>query len=95
MPSFLFLFVLFGQNRLQHIAGLGNVRQIDLGNDGWRRMTRRRRRMRGGLRIRRETRANLLGLVVFQRTGVCFDASDAEFRENLDNRAWLDFQLTR
>ena len=34
-----FLFLLLGQNGLQHIAGLGDMRQIDLGNDRWRSVT--------------------------------------------------------
>jgi hypothetical protein len=39
MPRFLFHFMLLGQNCLQHIAWLGNVREIDLGHDGRRGMT--------------------------------------------------------
>jgi len=31
-----FFFLLLRQNGLQHIAGLGDVRKIDLGNDGGR-----------------------------------------------------------
>lgn len=36
----LFLFVLFGQDRFQHIAGFRDVREIDLGDDGLFCMTR-------------------------------------------------------
>jgi hypothetical protein len=61
-----FLFFLLGQNGLHHIAGLGDVREIDLRDDGLRAVagcgsTRMGRR----LRILRKTRANLLRLVQF------------------------------
>ena len=36
VTRFCFLFLLLGQNGLHHIAGLGDVRKIDLGNHGWR-----------------------------------------------------------
>ena len=38
-----FLFLFLGQNGLHHIAGLGDVRKIDLGNDAWRAVAPRRR----------------------------------------------------
>ena len=46
-------------------------------------------------RVLRKMRANLLRLVRFQRAGVGLAASHAEFRENVENRAALDFQLAR
>jgi hypothetical protein len=40
-------------------------------------------------------RANLVGLIVLQRTGVGFAGSQAEFRQNIENLPALDFHLAR
>src|ERR1039458_10356310 len=40
-------------------------------------------------------RANLCGLVFFQRTGMCLAASQAEFRQYVENLPALDFHLAR
>ena len=90
-----FLFLLLGQNGLQHIAGLGDVRQIDLGNDGWRAMPCRRGGMRGRPRFLPKMRTNLIRLVAFERAGVRLARSHTEFRKNVEYRARLDFQLFR
>ena len=91
-----FLFLLLGQNGLQHIAGLGDVRQIDLGNDGGRAVAGRRTcGMRCGSRILRKMRANPIRLVAFERTGVRFARGNAELLKNVENRARLYFQLFR
>ena len=63
----LFFFFLLGQDGLHHIAGLGDVREVDLWDDG---LTGepdcRSGRMGRRFSILRKTRANLLRLVQFQ-----------------------------
>jgi hypothetical protein len=39
-------------------------------------------------------RANLLGFVVFERTGVCLLLGDADFFQHIENRLAFDFQLS-
>ena len=91
-----FLFLLLGQNGLHHIAGLGDVRQIDLGNDGGRAVAGRRTcGMRCRSRFLRKMRTNLFRLVAFERTGVRFARRNTELRKNVENRARLYFQLFR
>jgi hypothetical protein len=51
--------------------------------------------MRRVLRFPRKVRTNLLSLVQLQRTGVRLASRNADFRENLENRARLYFQLFR
>jgi hypothetical protein len=91
-----FLFLFLGQNGLQDIAGLGDVRQIDLGNDGGRAVAGRRTPgMRCRSRVMRKMLTNLIRLVAFERTGVRFARRNAEFLKNVENRARLYFQLFR
>ena len=94
VTSLLLLFLLLGQDSLHHIAGLGDVRQIDLGNDAGRAVAGRRG-IRCRPRIRRKMRANLFRLVAFERAGVRFARRHTEFRKNVENRARLNFQLFR
>ena len=72
----LLLFLLLGLNGLQHIAGLGDVRQIDLGNDGGRAVTGK---PGSGIRcrpqLRAKTRTNLFRLVAFERAGMRLPAA--------------------
>jgi hypothetical protein len=91
----IFLFLLLGQNGFHHIAGLGDVRQIDLGNHALRALAAKRRAMRGLPRILPETLAHLFRLVAFERTGVRFARRNTELRKNVENRARLYFQLFR
>jgi hypothetical protein len=91
-----FFFLLLGQEGLHHIARLGNVRKIDLGDDGFRGVAAGRRAcMRGVPRFPRKVRTNLLSLVQFQRTGVRLACRNAELRKNVENRSRLYFQLFR
>ena len=91
-----FLFLLLGQNGLHHIAGLGDVRQIDFGNDAGGAVAGGRT---GGMRCRsrfmRKMRANSVRLVAFERTGVRFARRNTKFLKNVENRARLYFQLFR
>ena len=92
----IFLFLLLGQNGLHHIAGLGDVRQIDLGNDGGRAVAGRRAcGMRCRSRFLRKMRTNLIRLVALERTGVRFARRNTELRKNVENRARLYFQFFR
>jgi hypothetical protein len=96
MTRLFFLFLLLGLNGFQHIAGLGDVRQIDLGNDGWCAVTAGPScGMRCRPRFLRKMRTNLIRLVAFERTGVRFARSHTEFRKNVENRARLYFQFFR
>ncbi len=64
VPRLLFLFLLFRQDSFQHIAGLFDMGEIDLGDDVLRGMARRRgARMRAVLRLLLKMRANLVSLV--------------------------------
>ena len=65
-----FLFLLLGEDRLHHIAGFGDMRQIDFGNNGLRAMARRRRASVLRRRVPLKVRANLFRLVPFKRAGV-------------------------
>ena len=95
MARLFFVFLLLGQNGLQHITGLGDVREIDFWLNVLRR-ARRRQRSRGRQTCRSSAlkmRANLLGLVLLQRTGVRLAAAQAEFRQYVKNLPALDFHL--
>jgi hypothetical protein len=89
MPSGLLLFLL--QNGLQHISGLRDVRQVDLGpGRGFR---ARGAGCSGPAAL--EVDAHTLGLVKLKRTGVRFLLGDVYGLENIENRFALDFQFTR
>jgi hypothetical protein len=92
----LLLFLLLGcQDGLQHIARLGDVREIDLGRD---RLCCARGRGSGLSARARSTlvvRANLLRLVLLERTRVGLAARQAELRQYVENLPALDFHLAR
>ena len=91
-----FIFLFLGQEGLHHIAGLGDVRKIDLRDDGFRAVTSGRRAcMRGVPRFPHKVRTNLLCLVQLQRTGVRLASRNANLRKNVENRSRLYFQLFR
>jgi hypothetical protein len=93
LPRLSFLFLFLGQNGLHHVAGLGHMGEIDLGLDALRGARGRgaslAARPRGALKLR----ANLLRLVVFQRTGVGLAGRQAELRQYVKNLPALDFHL--
>ena len=67
VARFLFLFFLLRQDGFQHIARLGDVREVDLGDDSLSGMAARcSARMGRGLCVLRKTRTNLLRLIQFQ-----------------------------
>jgi hypothetical protein len=95
VPRLFFLFVLLGQNGLHHIAGLGNVREIDFGGDALRGARRRSAPLASGPGAALKMRANLLSLKAFQRTGMGLACAQAELRQNVKNLPALDFHLAR
>ena len=92
LTRFLFLFLLVRQNSLHHIPGLGDVREIDLGLDALGRARGRAAGVAAGLRST-QLGANLVCLVVFQRTGMRLAAGQAEFHQYIKNLPTLDFHL--
>jgi hypothetical protein len=87
-----FRFLLFGQNGLHHVAGLGDVRKINLGLNALR-GTRRRAGVAGGARSAVKLGAHLLRLVVLNGTRVGFSFGQAKLRQYVKNLPALDFHL--
>jgi hypothetical protein len=81
------------RKELQHISGLGNVRQINLGPDliGFAGRTGgpARNRLGRGLKMG----PNFFRFEVLERTGMGFFLSDAHFRQHVENGFAFDFQL--
>lgn len=78
------------QDGFQHISGLRDVGQIDLGPG--RGVSARGAGCTGLTAL--EVGAHTLGLVILQRTGVCLLLSDAYCFKNIKNGFALDFQFT-
>jgi len=90
------LFFLFlGQNGLHHIARLGDVREINLGRNALRGARRLCRRLACGTRSALKMRANLIGLILFKRTGVGLSSGQAKLRQHVENLSALDLHLAR
>jgi hypothetical protein len=66
LPGFGFLFLLLGLDGFQHVAGLGDMREINLRRNGLRGARSRRAYRARGTRSTRKMRANLLGLIFLQ-----------------------------
>jgi hypothetical protein len=81
----------FGLNGLQHIAGLGDMGEIDLGRYTLRCAGGRTAGAGPGAPLK--LRTHLLGLKVFQGTGVGLTAGQAELRQYVKNLLALDFHL--
>ena len=88
-----FLFLLLGQNGLHHVAGLGDVGQINLGCDGLGRARRRAAVVGARPRSAVKLRANFLGLMVLNGTGVGLAFCQAELRQHVKDLTALDFHL--
>ena len=90
-----FVFLFLGQNGLQHIAGFGNMREIDFGRNA----LRGARRLCACLACRPRSavkmRAHLVGLVVFQRAGMSLPGGQAELCQYVENLSALDLHLAR
>jgi hypothetical protein len=87
--------LLLADDRLQHVSGLGDVRQINLGLDS----------VGSGLRSTGTSRSwafagaaeigtHFIGFVVFQGTGMRLFLGHADFRQRIENRFAFDFQLS-
>ena len=94
LPRRIFLFLFFGQDGLHHVAGLGNVGEIDLGRNGLG-STRRAGAGMAPLATVLKVRANFVSLMVFDRTRVSLALTQTEFPEHVKNLTALDFHLTR
>ena len=79
---------------LQHIARLGDVRQVNLGLELVRR-GRRGARAAGSGRLLRNVLLDALRLVFFDRAGVRFLLGDADFGKNVENLPALDLEFSR
>jgi hypothetical protein len=95
LASLRLVFLLLCQNGLHHVAGLGDVREINLGRNC---LGRARRRTAAVARCPRSTlklRTNFVSLVVFNRTGVGLALTQAELRQHVKNLTAFDFHLAR
>ncbi len=79
MARFFLFFFPLGLNGLQHVAWLGDVREVDLRRDGLRSTSSRGARMGRGACCLHKARTYLFRLVSLQRTGVSLDTLHAEF----------------
>jgi len=87
-----FRFLLARQNRLHHIAGLGDVGKIYLGTIVLLASCARRRCWPG---TALKMTANLLSLMRFNGTRVCLALGQTHKFQSVENLLTLDFQLTR
>jgi hypothetical protein len=94
-PRFLVVELLFGQDSLQRIAGLGDVGEIDLGLKRLGRTRLRRARIAGRARPPFKLRANLLRLMFFKRTGVRLAICQPQLRQNIQDLTAFHFHLAR
>jgi hypothetical protein len=87
--------LLFGKNRLQHIAGLGDVGKIDLGFKSFA-LRLRRTTVFPAVAIARslEVGADLLRLVLFERAGMGLLLGNPDFRQHIENGFAFYFQLS-
>jgi len=93
-PGCFLLFLLLGQDGFHHIAGLVNVGEIDFGLNALGR-TRRGAAATGRSAALVELRANSVGFVHLNGTGVGLALAQAELHQYVKNLTALDFQLSR
>jgi hypothetical protein len=84
-----------GLNCLQHVARLGDVREIDFRRNALRGTGGRGAPTAAGAGAPLKLRTDLLGLIAFQGTGVGLAICQPEFRQYVKNLPTLDFHLTR
>lgn len=92
LPRLSFFFLLFGQDGLEGVSGLGYVGEVDLGLEALCGARRRGSGMATGLGSA-QLRANLLRLEILQRAGVGLAAGQAQFRQYVENLPAFDFHL--
>jgi hypothetical protein len=95
VPRCCFLLLLLGQNGLQHVAGLRDMRQINLGCHDLRGARCLRACLARGARSLHKMGAHLIGLIVLQGTGVSLAGGQAKFCKHVKNLLALDLQLAR
>ncbi len=95
VPRFFLFFFLLRQNGLQHVAGLGDVREVDFWCDGLLSARGRGAAMAGRARSALKLRANLVGFITLKAAGVGLACAQAEFRQYVKNLSALDFHLAR
>jgi len=81
-------------DRLQHIAGLGDVRQVNLGLELVWRGGRRTHPTAGSGRLIREVLLHSLSFVFFDRAGVRLFLGDADLGQNIKDLSTLDFEFS-
>src|ERR1035438_6157069 len=91
----LLIFLLHGQNGLHHVAGLGDMREVDSWRYALRSARGRSSRVTARARSTLNVCTDLLCLVRLQRTGVSLAGAQTEFRQNVKNLPALDFHLAR
>jgi hypothetical protein len=91
----LFFLLFGGQDGLHHVAGLGDVREVDFGRNGLRGAGGRGSAVAARPRSTLIMRANFFRLEILQRTGMGLAAGQAEFRQYVKNLPALDFHLAR
>jgi hypothetical protein len=95
VPGFFFLFFFLGQNGLHHVAGLGDVGEIDLGCDALRGARRLGARVAGCPRSTLKLGAHLLRFEVLERTRMRLAVGQPKLCQNVKNLPALDFHLAR
>ena len=87
--------LLLVKNGLQHVSGLGDMRQVNLGFDFVGAGIRSARRLCRAVPVPRafEVCTNFFGFVVFERTGMRLLLGDANFRQHIENGFAFDFQF--
>jgi hypothetical protein len=91
----IFRFLLLGQNCLHHIAGLGDVRQVDLRGNRLACACGRAASVAAGTIAATKIRANLYGLIFFERARVSLPRSHAHLVQNVQNFAALSLYFAR
>jgi hypothetical protein len=90
-----FLFLLFRQDSLHHVARLGDMREIDFWSNCLGSARSGAAHLARPARSMLKVRADLLGFVPLDRARVCFALTQAEFREYVKNLTAFDFHLAR
>jgi hypothetical protein len=90
-----FVFLLLGLDSLHHVAGLGDVREINFGRNGLGGVRRSSAALASRPGCVLKMRTHLYRFKFFQRAGVGLSFGQAEFRQYVQNPATLDFHLAR
>jgi hypothetical protein len=86
--------LLLADNSLQHIPGLRDTREINLGLDAFGFWARGASGFSGAFTGATQTHADLLRFMLFQRTGMRLLLGHPNFGQYVENSFALDFQLS-